>query len=350
MINITPHYIEKCKQLYNSKQKQAFLQDRYPSEAGWKTALNILCRIAPFEYRLERDLCCMNREELSQVFDEILTMRSSGTAHVVNIVRDYNKWCIAKRIEGVVPFSYTPPKGGSIEKTRERMVVSPVHLQYVLDGVYRKESDQTVDNIYRAFFWLAFMGFPQKIAVQITKEHVSFDDMTISIFDYAHKIYPEALPALKNAVNLSFFYTTNAPCKKDDEPERGWIRRERIDGDWILRGLVSPRGPSGQVSLDERVLRLRKTIENNKMLRSRADGGSRLHLTYDSVLLSGIFFRQYEIERFTRAYDFRPIAQDMVLAKSERARQDVDFLQKQVYVKTASLKNDYAQWKAAFEL
>ena len=358
------HFMEKCEKLYNAKQKHTFLQSHYSSEANKMSAANILLRVAPFEQGLGRDLYTFSDEELRPVFEEILTMKSSGKAHVVNVVRHYFKWCVSNNIPGARAFTYQVGLD-SIAKTRTRMVASPAHLHHVLNQFYRKESDDTVENVYRAYFWLAFMGFPQRFSAEITKEHIDFSDMVITISGKSSRIYPEALASFKSIASLTSFNTTNKKCSIHETPPK-WVRRDRIKGDWLLRGLVSAHDKAKQKNApdnrtdqvdpdpDNRLASLRRTIINNKLLESkkllRSETADGLHITYETVLQSGIFYRQYDLEKFTHSHDFRPIVRELILAKSERALQNESYLKKQVSTKVSLWEDDYAQWLAAFEL
>ena len=122
----------------------------------------------------------------------------------LTILKEYVKWCIAMKVPGACDGMLHIEAVG-LDKVRHQMVSSPLHLQRFMDSIFDSESDETIDNIYRCYFWMAYGGIDEDDTILIRNEDVDFSEMIIRYKTISVPIYREALPAFRNAVNLTSF-------------------------------------------------------------------------------------------------------------------------------------------------
>ena len=314
--------------MYNESQKTEFIRQYTSSLSTAAYIQRLFDYFEPYEQIWGADLCTKSTEELQPVFDGASGVRTSSRWMSLSILREYVKWCIANRIPGAQDGALRIKVTG-LDKVRKRMVSGPLDLQCYLDQVFRPESEETIDTIYRCYFWLAFCGVEEDDALTITKDSIDLRSMTIQYNDMALPIYRESLPALRNAMELTSFAYHHPNYLKE-------IRRERVAGNNIMRGVKS-------------------TLTNKKVTRShiydkQADA-IKLEKTdrrpsYFPVSLSGLFYRIYERERAGIQPDFSEAAYRHMSGKTYKAKS----LRAKQTALARDYMNDYIRWKMAFSI
>ena len=148
--------------------------------------------------QLPRDL------ELQPVVNEIVGFRTKSQNTRLSILKDYVRWCIKNQIGGACDELFQIEELG-LDKLKRQMVANPQHLQRYLNCICEAESEETVDCIYRCFYWLAYGGMQEEDVFDVTVQDVDLVDMIVRHGEKEYPIYREAIPAFKNCVTLTQF-------------------------------------------------------------------------------------------------------------------------------------------------
>lgn len=283
-----------------------------------------------YEEDWQADFCTRSKEELQPVIDEVVGLRAKSQCTTLTILREYTKWCIAMKMPGACDGMLHVEAAG-LDKIRHQMVSSPLHLQKYLDEMFDSESEETIDNIYRCYFWMAYGGIDEEDTVLITKENIDFEQMTIAYKDTNIPIYHEAIPAFRNAVSLTSFLYKHPNYTKT-------IRRDRIGGNTVMRGIKAETKPfTMRITLSKRNI---KAVEN---------GLTDLRLSFYRVRMSGLFYRIYERERAGIPVDFSEAAMRAMSGKEYSIKGRIKLEHKQNRIERDYME-DYQRWKLAFSI
>lgn len=305
--------------MYNEEQKMRFLKETRRSPVY---GASIFRATESVEEKYGVDLCLLPAEAIQSILNEKLGIRAKSVGTACVFLKAYFSWCRDNGIEtgnGLEGLSVKTE-----EKIRNTMVASPKHLELILDKAFDPVESETIDCIYRCFLWMAFSGMEETDAVNVKIPEVDFIRMVIRHQDREYEMYKEALPAFHKACELTkFIYQHFNPEYK--------VSRARYPGDNLFRGFRSEK------------------IKVNSL---RSVVSSRFHekkmkLSYDRLVLSGTFYRAYEMERAGFTPDFSDVVEERV-ERVDRAYSG-SYCQKKT---AASIKNellnDYASWKHAF--
>lgn len=204
------------------------------------------------------------------------------------------------------------------------MVSSPKHLELVLDKAFDPVDAETIDCLYRCYFWMAFFGLKDVDALEVKVAEVDFENLLINHDGKTYEMYRESIPAFKMACNLTEFCYIHPQYSNT-------IRRERATGEYLMRGIRSDR---------MKLYTIRSTI-------GKRFGERSIQISYGKVYLSGVFYRAYEMERA----GFTPNFDDIVIEKLDSVKRAYS----RNYTKNKAanaiergLQDDYASWKQAF--
>lgn len=320
---------------YNDEIKQKFLESVSSREVRFKTASALFSALTPYETKLNKDVCAFDKQELDNALGMAFPVRTKSMRAYIGILRDYSKWCIYRNVDGAGEVVYDiDPDDIGLTKIRQQMISNPKHLQRYLNCIFQPESFRTVQNTYRARFWLAFAGIEEEEAILVRASEVRFDLMTIEHDGKSYPIYREALKCLHNCVELNSFAYIHPLYDKQ-------IERPRSSGDALLRG-------TGSNGTNMKTMQTNISREIRMHDWSKESPDINIKLSYDKTKLSGIFYRTYEAERAGIDVDFYAVV-------------DEDMAGKQYTYKTAthtSIRNqlernyesDYSRWKKAFNI
>lgn len=315
--------------MYNQEQKTKFIRSYTESIKTAQVAERLFNATEPFEESAGKDICTFSPEELQPVADEVFAMRSGSKWLPIAILQEYAKWCIA----GAVPNAQDNIRKVNLlglDKIKNGMVSGPAHLQKFLDAVYDPEKEETVDNIYRCFFWMAFCGIEENDIITVKRGDVDFQSMTVTVLDREYPFPREAIPAFRNAATLSTFNYKH--------PHYRTIRRDRAPGDEILRGIKA---------LQE--VHILRANASHTIAMARKAGLVSQALSYERVRLSGLFYRVYEQERAGIPPDFYTVAAQYMEGKEYSMPGSVTLKAIQNN-KAKSYMDDYQRWKLAFSV
>lgn len=314
--------------MFNEEQKIKFIRDYTSSISTAHAAETVFNSFEPYEAAWGSDLCTQPAETLQPVLDELTGLRAKSRWTSVSILREYAKWCLAVKVPGACDGMLNVETAG-LEKIRKQMVSGPFHLQVYLDHVFDPESLETIDSIYRCYFWMAFGGIEEKDVPLIKKDEVDFTALVIRYSDANVPLYKEAIPAFQNAVQLNSFLYRHPNYANN-------IRRDRVQGDTIMRGIKA----------ETQILTIR-SILSHRVAHASKCGNTNQQLSYHRAWLSGLFYRTYERERAGIPADFSEAALRFMSGKTYSLSQRETQRHKQNRVEKDFME-DYRRWKLAF--
>ena len=317
--------------MYNEELKTKFVRGYTNSISTAEVCQTIFNAFEQYEVEWGADLCTRSTEELQPVVDGLVGFRARSKWMRLIILKDYVKWCIGMKVPGACDGMLKIETVG-LEKVKHQTVASPLHLQRYLDSICEPESEETTDNIYRCFYWLAYGGVAEEDILSIKCSDVDLNNMVVRYNDTEVPIYREALPAFKNCVKLTQFVYKHPNYDK-------LVYKDRADGDTLVRGIRSaPSIKAMRVELSRR--------SKAKMDEGKTD----LKLSYFRVWISGLFYRMYERERAGMTVDFSAAAAQFMegkIYKLDRGRNTPEAKKRQL---TRDYLEDYERWKLAFAI
>lgn len=323
--------------MYNEELKQRFIDFYTGSENMKKLCRVVFNKVAKYEEEWQADVCSVSTEQLQPMVDSIVGFRSRSKWSTLVILKAYTKWCIGENIPYACDAMLKINSIG-VGNLKTKMVSFPMSLQNYLDEICAPESLQATDNIYRCFYWLAYMGMPEEDIMRVRTSDVNFDNLTIIFNGKSYDIYKEALPALKNCVNLGSFYFNHPNYAADKQ-----VWKPRVEGDLLLRGI---RGSCTVKSMRTALVKLVYDYTKTPVVRK-----TEMQLSYHRVWLSGIFFRMYEKEMSGKEVDFEPAALQFMEGRKynyENSGGKNQNIKKREVAK--DYLEDYQRWKLAFFL
>lgn len=319
--------------MYNEQLKTQFIREYTKSLSMADACVSAFNAAEPFEVQWDADLCTRSTEELQPVVEQLVGFRVKSKWLRIVILKDYVKWCIANGVAGACDGIMKIENVG-LSKVKTQMVANPTHLQKYLNEICEPESEETTDNIYRCFYWMAYGGIPEEDILKVKCSDVDFENMVIRYGTEEVTIYREAIPAFKNATRLTEFV-----FKHPNYPPDKIVRRNRAPGDTVIRGIRSV--PSTMALRTELSRRSKKNLE---------DGNTEMKLSYYRVWLSGLFYRMYERERAGLPIDFTGAASRFMEGRTYKLDSGRNTPEAKKRAITNDYMQDYQRWKAAFAI
>jgi len=326
--------------MYNAELKEQFVAAYSKDESKRKTLYVMFEALGKCETKIGKDICQMNEEELNQALSEVIGYRYRSKNTRSSSLRAYIQWCVDNHVDGATLTIMDVDFGNiGLDKMRRQSVASPQHLQRYLDSIFEKESEETVDVIYRCFFWLAYMGImKEEDALAVDVSDVDFGDMAIHFKGKDYPFYREAIPAIKKCATLESFRYIH--------PNYDPVAKERAPGTKLLRG--SKDTPSLQVFRNT----ICKKEKERKFLPAdmKEDKSLNLSLSFDRVWLSGRFFSMLENERSGMSVDFTYLAEEFMEGKEYNLSSGRNLIgAKKRWIANDYLR-DYERWKLAYSV
>ncbi len=316
--------------MYNEEHKRRFISSYTKSIHTGNVANTIFEAVSPYEETYEKDLCTFTVDQLQPVVDNVFGLRTGSKWMGITILRKYVRWCIANNFPGACDSIMHVDLLG-LGKVKTQMVSSPLHLQRCLDEVFDPESDETIDNIYRCFFWMGYSGMREEDTIAVDGSCIDMENLTIHYGGETFPIYRESIPAFRNAVALRQFRYKHPNYSKD-------VLRDRIGGTFIMRSIKS----------DTKIMTLRATL-SRRMTKAQQEGKTDRQLSFYRIWLSGVFYRMYERERAGIPVDFSAVAIQEMEGKTYNLSGRSTLRQKQNR-KAREYLADYERWKLAFSI
>lgn len=315
--------------MFNEELKTRFIS-QYSEKISTKTlCVRVFNTCEPYEQKKNADVCTMTAEELQPIIEALIGVRIRGQVNRVIVLRRYCDWCIEQKVDGAVN-EIANVSIGTPDGAKMQMVSNPLHLQKYLDSFLQPESEHTIDDTYRCFFWLAFAGCPEEDIIGITTDDVDFDNMVVKVGDNEFPIYREGIRAFRNCVNQSWFMYLHPNYDKK-------VVKNRADGKQLLRGVKS------EMSLTI----LRVTISKTTA-KAVSDGLTQIRLSYLRAWLSGVFYRMYQLELAGVSPDFTDVAKYSMEGKVYKLDSGRNLIGARERRKSREYLEDYNRWKMAF--
>ena len=308
--------------MFNEELKNQYLQEHSDSEYTTIRVKRLFENLAEYEARWNADICTKSEQELRGVIEKVIGVRTSNRATVLSALRSYARWCISNDVPGACDGLLKIQDFG-LENLQSSMVASPQHLQDILNRVFPPESERQLENIYRCFFWMAFMGIYEEDSVKITYEDIRPWSKTVEFDGIQYKIYEQAVPVFEHLSSATVLTCDFVRFKKV---------KDRAPGKLLLRGVKTG---------DELDLSAFRHSACREFRFAAERDPSIIRLNYRNVWLSGLFWRAYEAESNNEKYDFYDIIKGQYKCKklpTVRRLQQIN----------RDFEEDYQRWKAAF--
>lgn len=323
----------KANAIYDMKTKMAFI-DTIKAEQHRDIAMACFRDTSSFEVRAGRDLCTFSGEEETDAIKAVMStmLRDSTRVLAAKILSDYYKWCVKTGVPGAV--EHEPIKEEVINAVnRDLLIFSPAHLQTILDRIFEREAEETVDNTYRCFYWMAYAGLSIDSIIMLKPEHFDLKSFLVSVNGEHGILYQQGIPCIENCINMSQFRYKH-PLYSNV------IMKDRIPGEYVLRGT---RGTydGGAIAYKNVTTLLSKRVR---------DAG--VTLGYHTCYYSGLFYRIHEQELcYGMDPDFMSIALETPAGKRVMSSESVRKTSRhdRIYHIALKLKKDYQIWKSELQ-
>ena len=316
--------------MYNAELKQRFISDYTTSDNTKSVVATVFEAFSSYENAWKADLCTKGAEELQPVVDEVFSLRLRSQWMQLIVLKEYAKWCIAMKVPGACDGMLHIEAAG-LAKVKRQLVSGPLHLQRCMNEIFDPESEETIDILYRCYYWLAYAGIKEVDLPTIKTSDIDFDNMVILYNGSRMPIYREALPALHKAAELTSF------CYKHPNYKEV-IRRDRVAGDSIMRG----------VRADTKTYTIRAILSKKSAIAIES-GRTTQRLSYHRVWISGLFYRMYENERAGAPVNFSDAAIEFTDGKNYTLTGRTKLEHRRNSIARDYL-NDYQRWKLAFSI
>ena len=319
--------------MYNERQKSDFIKDKCKGEATSEYYKKLFEVCASFEEEFGGDLCTMPEENVRPILEAISVVGEVSDKQRLTHLQKYATWCLLNNIPDArddILKIQAQKRAQKYPKIRTTMVSGPIHLQKYLDTICYPESGNTLDCIYRCYYWLAFSGMPEEDILDVRTGDVDFKNMEVHYNGKDYPIYREGIAAFKNAANLREFVYPHPLYSKI-------VIKNRINGDKLFRGV---RGMYTLSSMRVELSRRGREAENS--------GKTEIKLSYYRAWLSGLFYRMYERECAGFKVSFISAAAEYMsgrVYKLDRSNVTPKSKQKDIARK---YENDYDHWKIVF--
>lgn len=317
--------------MFNENLKSDFIE-HYTNSAKTKVLCESLFNsLEKYENSWNADICTRNKSELEPVIDEVVSFRSKYKMTRLTILRNYARYCISLKVPGTCDgILQVSPLG--LNKMKKHMISNPLMLQMYLDSLYEPEFEETTNNIYRCFYWLAYAGVDEEDILNIKCSDVDFDNMLVRYNGLNYPIYRESIPAFRNCALLTQFKYLN--------PNHSTVKYiNRVDGDQLLKGIKSIQ--------DIKTIRVSLSRTSKRKI---DEGKTTLKLSYNRVYLSGMFYRKYETEMAGISVNFNDEAAKFIAGKTYKFDSCRKSTNQKLREISQSYYEDYQRWKLAFNL
>lgn len=325
--------------MFNKELKEGFVSSFSTSIGRRNAAVSMFNAIEPYEVKWNADICTRSEEDLRPVIEEIVGFRSNSKKLRLTILKEYIRWCLDNNVVDAKDDIFRIEDFG-INKLKRQTVANPQHLQRYLDYVFEKESEETVDCIYRCFYWLAYGGMKEDDVLSVNMDDVDLDNMIVRYDGDEYPIYREAIPAFRNCVNLTQFRYKHPNYSIDKV-----IYKDRASGRTLLRGIGETKSIKAvRVEMSRRAKNPKNKIDSNNA------SVAELKLSFYRVWISGLFYRMYEAERAGMPPDFMAAAEQYMEGKTYKLDSGRNTIQAKQRQLAKDYLEDYNRWKEAYSI
>lgn len=320
--------------MYNEEMKQRFIESEIKTESRKKIANECFTATQKYEEQLDADICTFSLDDLNLVLSQIIGVRRSSEATRMTVLKLYTKWCMSINYPNVSDaILHAVPD--TTERFATQYVSGPQHLKSILNAAFGSDESDSVDCIYKGFFWLGFIGVPEDVVTNVSIYDVDLSNHVIAhnngVTTDEYPICNEAFPVIKKLAEMNSFEVIHPlyPDKRSFRP--------RYNSTQLLRGLSKDKS-----------LRDLKRLSFDKMKECEHPLLKKYRISYNRVYISGVFYRTWCAEKETADIP-------------ERYRIPVDFgdfirelpgsegiSRRYFSMKKKNMKDDYEKWKQIY--
>jgi site-specific recombinase XerC len=317
--------------MYNENVKRTFIKEITHSESTAKDYQSLFDACEAYENEISKDICQMDEQELQYIVDKLIGIRGQSRTSRLIRLRTYTKWCINAKIDNARD-AMLNIKSAGLNRMRACTVSSPTHLDNWLNQLYTPTEDKTVDCVYRCFVWLAYSGVNEDDILSLTEDNIDLDEMEVHYNGKSYPIYREAVPTLKNCIELKQFSYLHPNYNKI-------VWKERAPGKQLIRGLKEAKS-----------VKIIRTALSRHIKQQEAVIPDIAKLSYFRIWLSGVFYRTYESERMGFEPNFMDIVEDNFRGRTYKLDSGRNTLDAKKSQKHRDYLEDYKRWKLAFNI
>ena len=321
--------------MFNQEIKKEFILDVCnDGQVTEEFANEVFSVAARYEQESDIDLNAMQRIRLIPAVSGILEKYSRNSwpdesgkrDKILELLRSYGRWSVKHRIENCSDELISLEDPAAV-RYKTRFSANPSHLRQQLNDLFPlNDIYGTINDTMHCFFWMAYAGLDEAVAVQITPDHVDLRKMRFDINGKQYPIYTDGFPSIWNCVYLDQFMISHPKYSRVS-------MKDRAIGDEILRGFTE-KNSTARISLDTRLTQAKFKTEIYTP-----------NLTYRNVRYSGIFYRAFMQEMAGARVDFTEMAKLFVVRKRSP---DKEIDKRNLWNKIREVKAGYNNWKMAF--
>lgn len=310
--------------MYNTEVKQHFLEEiSIEREPEYKQLFNVL---EAKEKQFEADLCEMSLSQAKQSLISLNTANEYTLNPYLSRLRKYCDWAILNGYSSKAKNVFREIKAGDVLIMHPlSMIGLPQELENMLCRVFDYNKN-TTDSQFIAFMWLLYSGVDQYEAAYLLKSEVDLQNGIIYLKHGNIKLISQAWRYLKQFSEAKSVYSDY--FKREDPVQNGiyfLIQDKTYEPSNILQNKFRPA-----------LILFRRKYEKIT--------GDELSLTLNKVILSGIFWRMYEIERSNQEIDSSEYMSYISKRGQKKLTSASDFKHKSTCIK------EYQMWKQEFIL
>lgn len=315
--------------LYQEHKKLDFINSEAFGDEEVAKIMRLFRASAPLEKELGRDLSEMTWEEV----EPVLGVDRRGTKNNrIRILNRYRAWAgVPGSMDNATAKDTRIINMDKLDDVVNSTFRSPEHLQRCLDEVFDPEDDETMDNAFRCYVWLAYGGMPEDLIHQVEAGDVDFKNRYVSHGGHTAVLYAPGIKSVRNCVNLERFRYGDVKSPGGDP-----VYRMRANHPSIIRGV---RG-KGDPALWRKYMMRRieePGTERSKEIYSR--------LNYKKVWKSGVFYRMYEKELAGMRPNFLAAAMDSPMGLAVIDSEDIEEKKRVIGTTALKLEDEYICWK-----
>jgi hypothetical protein len=299
--------------MYNSKQKEKFLEDFTEVQMTKDRLIRIFNSIEMFEKNSGKDFSQFTREKAVSVIAQCGGKTTNSVNSMIILLRKYLDWCILNQLvdRNISNFleDVDSTKIKFMETHKNELISSPEHFQEHLDKYGYNPNVDTIDIMACTALWLAFSGIQD--VVNVKKDDIDLIHGVVNFDFKTYKIYPQSVHTFKKALQMKTI--------EIESDIRSSYTKDLENTPYLIRMTVSTNF--------RKVSRMIYLTDWAK------------ELTITSVYRSGMYYRIYEKERRADRIEYKDILIEEGFHDSEPNASQVK-----------AFMNDYQQWKKTFKL
>lgn len=317
--------------MFSELRKKLFLSEIGATGSLKRDYEAVFNKTEKYEKKFDKDVCQFSASELQEMIDNMFDVRMNTKKNYIYKLNSYLDWAVSCGIF----MAENKLKDIHIDFTtsvKSRMVGNPTQLALILNKSFRPTTDYSMDTIYHAVYWLAFCGVDIDAIRSLTTDNIDLQDMKINFSGKSVRLCADAVSSIRLCMELTQLRVYHPNSKNPDS----YTWHDRADGNILLRGTKEKDG-----------IELLTENAGRKIKAANKSGKINCNLTYETVKLSGLFYRIHENEIAGLAPDFHWLAERMSEGKVYKT--DTDHSRRAAINRVANTyQKDYESWKNAF--